>query len=246
MLRVLSFATCATPGLWLAWQWHAGSLGINPLDALLHRSGHWALVMLLVTLAVTPARRLSVIAAQRIRARFGKRVSDWNGLIRLRRQFGLFACFYASLHLGLYLALDAGWDIASIAADLRERVFIVVGGLAWLAMLPLAATSTQAAMRRLGGAWRRLHQLTYAIALLGLVHVAMQAKLGQSTAAPYALAAAAIAAARWWAWRQGDRDAGAEVAERGGATSSSPSPPAPRADARPEAARCRAAATGSP
>ena len=157
VLRVLCFALCLIPALWLAGEWLTDSLGINRLNRLLYFTGRWALIMLALSLSVTPLRRLSVRWSQHARARYGKRMSDWNWLIRLRRQLGLFTLFYASLHLLIYGLFDAALDMQSVREDLRERPFIGIGLIAFVLLLPLAATSSQAAMRALGGAWRRLH-----------------------------------------------------------------------------------------
>jgi len=213
-VRVASFALCLSPALWLAGEWLTGSLGINPLNRLLHFTGRWALIMLTISLAVTPMRRLSVWVSQTVRARYGKRVSDWNGLIRLRRQFGLFTFFYACLHVAAYVVFDAGTDFDVIRADVLERPFILVGLAAFVLLIPLAATSNQAAMRALGRGWRRLHTMGYVIALLTIGHFWIQAKVGDARPLPYTLVLCALLAVRLHAWRRGDRSAGVEVSER--------------------------------
>lgn len=213
-LRWISFAIWLSPALWLAGEWLTRSLGVNPLNRLLHVSGTWALVMLLVTLGVTPLRRVSVLLSQRLQRRHGKRVSDWNWLIRLRRQMGLFACFYAVLHLALYLAFDLAGDWWALGSDLLERPFILLGMLALLLQLPLAATSNQASMRRLGKGWRRLHLLTYPIAVLALLHHWCQTRVGHTPPVAWAIVLALLLAARLLAWRRGDRSPGIEVPER--------------------------------
>jgi methionine sulfoxide reductase heme-binding subunit len=116
--------------------------------------------LLLTTLAVTPLRLLT----------------GWNWLLRFRRLFGLYAFAYASVHLGIYLALDLGGYWAQIVDDIAERPFITVGFLAWLLLLPLAATSTQAMMRRLGRRWVQLHRLVYPIAGLAVLHFIWRVK----------------------------------------------------------------------
>ena len=116
-IRCVSFLLWLSPAVWLLGEWLRGALGTNPLNRLLHFSGGWALAALLVTLAVTPARRLSLLLSRAMHARYGKRVSDWNWLIRLRRQFGLFVFFYASLHATIYVAFDAGFDASAVRDD---------------------------------------------------------------------------------------------------------------------------------
>jgi methionine sulfoxide reductase heme-binding subunit len=207
-VRAGSFAMCLAPALWLAGEWLTQSLGINPLNRLLHATGIWALVMLALTLAVTPARRLSVWLSQAVHARYGKRLSDWNWLVKLRRQWGLFVFFYASLHLAVYLAFDIGIALPrgfdALREDVIERPFILLGFAAFFLLVPLAATSNQGAMRRLGRAWKPLHRLSYVVAVLALVHFWSQAKVGDWHALPYTVAIGALLAWRLWDRRSGD------------------------------------------
>jgi len=132
----------------------AGWLGANPVEELTHQTGEAALRLLLLSLCVTPARRI-----------FG-----WHGLARHRRTLGLFAFFYASLHLGIYVFLDLSLDFTAVAEDLLERPYIAAGFTAFVSMLPLALTSTRAAIRRLGSRWRLLHRLVYPAAVAAVVH----------------------------------------------------------------------------
>jgi sulfoxide reductase heme-binding subunit YedZ len=213
-LRALSFLLCLSPALWLGAEWLAGALGVNPLNRLLHFSGRWGLILLIITLAVTPARRLSMWLSQRVHARYGKRISDWNWLLRLRRQFGLFTFFYACLHVTVYAVFDAGLDVQALREDLVQRPFILLGLMAIVLLLPLAATSHQAAMRALGRHWRRLHTLTYAIAVLVVCHHWAQAKVGDMSPWPYSIALGLLLACRVMSWKMGDRDVGVEVKER--------------------------------
>ena len=131
-----------------------GGLGANPIEFITRSTGTWTLVGLLVTLSVTPLRRLSGRA----------------DLIRYRRMLGLFAFFYACLHFVTYIWLDQFFDPAAIAKDIVKRPFITVGFTAFVLLIPLAATSTHAMMRRLGRRWQQLHRLVYPIALLGVIH----------------------------------------------------------------------------
>jgi sulfoxide reductase heme-binding subunit YedZ len=131
-----------------------GGLGANPIEFITRSTGTWALVGLLVTLSVTPLRRLTG------RADF----------IRYRRMLGLFAFFYACLHFVTYLWLDQFFDPSAIARDIVKRPFITVGFSAFTLLIPLAATSNHAMMRRLGRRWQLLHRLVYLIAVLGVIH----------------------------------------------------------------------------
>ena len=133
----------------------AGELGANPVEALLHHFGEWSLRLMLATLAITPLRRLT----------------GWSQAVRLRRMLGLFAFFYAALHLATYVVLDRSLLLEEILEDLTERPYIMVGFAAFVMLVPLAATSTNAMIRRLGGRrWRLLHRLAYAAAAAGVVH----------------------------------------------------------------------------
>jgi len=129
-------------------------LGANPVEFVTRSTGTWALVMLCLTLAVTPLRRLS----------------GWNALVRLRRMLGLYAFFYAVLHFTVFLWLEHWFDLAAMLLDVIERPFVTAGFLAFLLMTPLAATSTQAMIRRLGSRWQVLHRLVYLIAPLAVLH----------------------------------------------------------------------------
>lgn len=154
LLRVVLHVAAAAPaGYWLV-RACQGSLGADPVATLTHASGDWALRLLLLSLAMTPLRRLSGAGAP----------------LRFRRLFGLWAFAYACLHLTVYLLLDLGLYWTQILEDIVKRPYITVGFAAWLLLLPLAATSTRAAMRRLGRQWQRLHRLVYLSALLALLH----------------------------------------------------------------------------
>ncbi|MGB9130815.1 MAG: protein-methionine-sulfoxide reductase heme-binding subunit MsrQ [Thiobacillus sp.] len=131
-----------------------GGLGANPIEFITRSTGTWVLVGLLVTLSVTPLRRLTGRA----------------DLVRYRRMLGLFTFFYASLHFVTYIWLDQFFDPAAIARDIVKRPFITVGFTAFVLLIPLALTSTQAMMRRLGRRWQLLHRLVYFIAVLGVIH----------------------------------------------------------------------------
>ena len=148
------FAVCLLPLARLFVLGFGGGLGANPIEFITHSTGTWTLVGLLVTLSVTPLRRLTGRA----------------DLIRYRRMLGLFAFFYAALHFMTYLWLDQFFDLSGIAKDIVKRPFITVGFAACVLLIPLAATSTHAMMRRLGRRWQQLHRLVYLIASLGVIH----------------------------------------------------------------------------
>ncbi len=131
-----------------------GGLGANPVELVTRSTGTWTLVFLCITLAVTPARRLT----------------GWNWLQRLRRMLGLFAFFYGALHFTTYFWLDQWFDLAAIVKDIVKRPFITVGFAALVLMIPLAMTSTDAMVRRLGRRWGKLHRLVYVVAMAAILH----------------------------------------------------------------------------
>lgn len=152
--KPLAFALCLVPLGWLVWDTLHDTLGSDPVAQLEHRTGIWALRLLLLTLAITPLRRISA----------------WNGAIRYRRMLGLFAFFYASVHLTIYTVVDLGGFWSQLLEEIAKRPYITVGFTAWLLLIPLALTSTKGMMRRLGRRWGKLHRLVYVIALLALLH----------------------------------------------------------------------------
>ena len=153
-VKPLVFAACLIPAFLLVRDAFTGGLGVNPIEDITHRTGDWALRFLLVTLAVTPLRRLA----------------GWHGLIRFRRMFGLFAFFYAVLHFSTYLVFDHFFDLLLIIDDVAERKYVTAGFVGFVLMIPLAITSTQGWIRRLGKRWAALHRLVYASAVAGVVH----------------------------------------------------------------------------
>jgi sulfoxide reductase heme-binding subunit YedZ len=145
---------CALPAAYLGIEALRDRLTANPIERITHFTGYWAVTLLLVTLAVSPARRLT----------------GWNGLIKLRRPIGLFAFFYVCLHFTTYLVLDHFFYWPTIVEDILDRPFITVGFLAFVLLLPLAFTSTKGWIRRLGKRWQTLHRLVYLAAGLGVLH----------------------------------------------------------------------------
>jgi len=162
-LKMGLFVLCLMPAAWLTLRvfgvWGLG-LGANPIEELLHECGKWGLKILFVTLAVTPLRRLT----------------GWNVLIRFRRMLGLFAFFYILVHFLVYAGLDQRFDLQYIIEDVIERPYITLGMLGLILLIPLAVTSTNAMMRRLGKRWQKLHRLVYVIAILGVWHFYWQVK----------------------------------------------------------------------
>lgn len=148
------FCVCLLPLARLIFLGASGGLGANPIEFITRSTGTWTLVGLMVTLSVTPLRRLT-----------GR-----TDLIHYRRMLGLFAFFYACLHFSTYIWLDQFFDPSAIAKDVVKRPFVTVGFTAFVLLIPLAVTSNRAMMRRLGRRWQVLHRLVYLIAGLGVVH----------------------------------------------------------------------------
>ncbi|HEV7815190.1 MAG TPA: protein-methionine-sulfoxide reductase heme-binding subunit MsrQ [Janthinobacterium sp.] len=154
LLKVLIFVLALLPFGRMVWLTASGQL-VEPLQFITWGTGDWTLYFLCITLAVTPLRRLS----------------KWNWLIKLRRMLGLFAFFYAALHFTTFLWFDHFFDLAEMWKDVLKRPFITVGFIAFMLLIPLAATSTNGMMRRLGGKrWLWLHRLIYVVAPLALLH----------------------------------------------------------------------------
>ncbi len=156
--KVLILINAFIPLGLLSLDWYSGSLGANPIEFFLRTTGILTLVFLLISLAVTPLRKY-----------FG-----WNQLIRYRRLIGLIAFFYGCIHLITYSIFDKSLDIPEIAADVWKRPFIAFGMTAFLILVPLAVTSTNAMLKRLGGKrWQRLHRTVYVAAVFGVIHFFM-------------------------------------------------------------------------
>jgi sulfoxide reductase heme-binding subunit YedZ len=189
-IKAVVFSLCLLPLVIMvlaAFRIAGFDLGANPVEALIHETGLWGLRLLLVTLAVTPARRLT----------------GWNWLVRLRRMLGLFAFFYVLCHFLSYALIDQRLALGPIVEDILERPFITIGLLALLLLLPLAATSTNRMMRRLGKRWQTLHRLVYPIAILGVWHFWWQVKEDIREPLIYASVLAVLLGLRlWYRWRK--------------------------------------------
>jgi len=160
-IKLLIFVNGAVPLVLLGWDAKHQQLGANPQNFTILTTGMMALIFLVLTMAVTPARK----------------ITGWNWLIQFRRMLGLYAFFYACVHFQLFFSLDRGFSISSTLTEMVKRKYLIVGGTALLAMVPLAVTSTNAMIKRLGGKrWRALHRLVYVAAIASVVHYYMQVK----------------------------------------------------------------------
>ncbi len=177
LLKPLVFAAALLPLVWLVFRAVSGDLGVNPIETLNRFLGDWALRFLLIALAVTPLRK----------------ITGWAGVAQLRRMLGLFAFFYACLHVSSYVGLDQFFDWHAIGKDLLKRRYITFGMIALTLLLPLAVTSTNGMVRRLGGRrWRLLHRGVYVIAPLAALHFWMMVKADHSRPLLYAAITATL------------------------------------------------------
>lgn len=182
--RLVLFTNCLVPAAFILFDFLRGRLGANPLDYMTEVSGTLALIFLLISLAVTPLRKLT----------------GWNWLIKFRRQLGLYAFFYLALHFFTYVWFDKAFALNEIAADATKRPFILVGMTAFFLMIPLAATSNNRVIKRIGGKrWNRLHKLAYLCAALGVLHYFLLVKSDITEPLIYAAILAGLLAYRLYA-----------------------------------------------
>jgi sulfoxide reductase heme-binding subunit YedZ len=160
-IKVLLFLLALVPAALLVRGMLTGNLGVNPPETIQLQTGRWALKFLLISLAITPIRRLT----------------GWNVVIQYRRMLGLFAFFYATLHFASYWAFDLSFAFGAMVKDVLKRPFIALGFSAYLLLVPLALTSTKGWIRRLGKRWALLHRLVYAAATLAVIHFAWKVKV---------------------------------------------------------------------
>ncbi len=189
VLKGILFVGCLIPLSLYLQAFFQDDLGANPIEAITHASGLWTLRFLLITLTITPLRKLT----------------GFHWLIRLRRMFGLFTFFYACLHATTYFWLDQFFDWHSIAKDIIKRPFITIGFTAFVLLIPLAATSTNAMIKRLGGRrWQALHRSVYAIGILAVLHYGWLVKRDITAPLGYGLILLVLLGARAW-WRERER-----------------------------------------
>jgi sulfoxide reductase heme-binding subunit YedZ len=188
-LKIILFASALLPAARLLLFGFTDRLGANPIEFVTRSSGDWTLYFLCITLAVTPLRRFT----------------NWNWLIKLRRMLGLFAFFYASLHFTTFLWFDHFFDVSEMLKDVVKRPFITVGFIAFISLLPLALTSTNGMIRRLGGKrWQWLHRSLYVIAMLGILHFWWMRAGKHNFEKPIlfgTIVAALLLVRVWFAWR---------------------------------------------
>mgnify|MGYP000193048551 CR=1 FL=1 len=182
------FLLCLVPFTRLVYGGYANSLGANPIEAITRSTGWWTLFLLMASLSVTPLRKLS----------------GANWLLRLRRMLGLYAFFYACVHFITFIWFDHWFDVGEIIKDVIKRPFVTIGFAAFLLLWPLALTSTNAMVRRLGRNWQRLHRLIYVVAILGVVHFWWLVKRDLTEPMIFAAVLAALLGVRIY-WRRNSR-----------------------------------------
>jgi len=192
-LKGLVFIVSLLPLSWLIYALLTDQLGANPIEAVTRDTGLWALRFIMVTLLISPLRKLTGI----------------NQFIRFRRMLGLFAFFYASLHMLLYLGLDQFFDLHEIWLDIVKRPFITVGFISFILLIPLTITSTDKMIKRLGGRrWKKLHYLIYLIIVLSCVHFYMLVKQDKTEPLIYLLIAILLLGVRVFSQRRRPQVAG--------------------------------------
>ena len=186
VLRWATFAAALGPAAWLVYGFFTDNLSANPIDYITDTTGLSALSCLVATLAVTPLRRLT----------------GWNELIKLRRMLGLFAFFYACLHLTTWAVIDQFFNVSGMAADIVKRPWVTIGMTTFLLLVPLAITSTAGWIRRLGKRWLQLHRLVYVAGVTAVIHFWWVVKADFREPRLFALALAILLSFRaWWSWR---------------------------------------------
>jgi sulfoxide reductase heme-binding subunit YedZ len=186
ILKGAAFLAALGPAAWLVYGFFTDNLSANPIDYITDTTGLSALSLLLITLCVTPLRRLT----------------GWNELIRLRRMLGLFAFFYACLHLATWSVLDWFFDFQAMGEDIVERPWVTIGMATFLMLLPLAITSNAAMIRRLGRRWTQLHRLSYVAAVTAVIHFWWVVKADFRDPRLFALALTVLLGFRaWWSLR---------------------------------------------
>jgi sulfoxide reductase heme-binding subunit YedZ len=186
ILKGAAFVAALGPAAWLLYGFFTDNLSANPIDYITDTTGLSALSLLVITLSVTPLRRLT----------------GWNELIKLRRMLGLFAFFYACLHLSTWAVLDWFFDFQAMGEDIVERPWVTIGMATFVMLLPLAITSNAAMIRRLGKRWTQLHRLSYVAAVTAVIHFWWVVKADFRDPRLFALALTVLLGFRaWWSWR---------------------------------------------
>jgi sulfoxide reductase heme-binding subunit YedZ len=191
-VRIFVHGLSCFPAIYLYFAYLSDQLGQNPLETLTHVSGRVSLILLVLTLTVTPLRKVLTTFARSQAAAYGKRLSDWNWLVRLRRPLGMWSFTYGAIHAWVFIEFDLAYEWDVLLLETKEKPFLFLGVLALFLLLPLAITSTTAMIRRLGKYWLILHRMIYLIALVEILHFWLSLKPGVWRAWPEALAIAGL------------------------------------------------------
>jgi methionine sulfoxide reductase heme-binding subunit len=197
-LCLLLHIFCTLPALYLLWAYFFDQLGENPLEMLTHHTGRTALILLVLTLTITPLKKIFAEIAQWQHLHEDRRLTDWNWLIRLRRPLGLWSFFYGVFHAWIFLELDVAYDWRVFLTEVEEKPYLLLGVMALLLLVPLAVTSIPWLMRRMGKHWLALHRLVYLITLFGICHFWMLLKPGVWRAWPETVAIILLLSYRLW------------------------------------------------
>jgi len=186
ILRCVAFAAALIPAAALVYGYYTNDLTANPGDYITDQTGTWALAMLVISLTVTPLRRLT----------------KWNELIKLRRMLGLFSFFYATLHMLTWVVLFHYFDMKLMIEDVVKRPFITIGMTTYLILLALAVTSNRFSIRKLGRRWQKLHRLVYVAAITAVIHFWWLVKADITLPRRWAVVVGALLGFRaWWMWK---------------------------------------------
>jgi len=169
-LKTLLFLMSLIPLVLIIGILFGGLSSINPLAEITRISGHSAVIFLIITLSITPLKRISSYIFIRLHSLYGKRLSDWNWIIRLRKMFGLYCFFYTAIHLIIYLWFDLSLDFSFILDDINDRPFIMVGFVSFILLFTMALTSPNFMIRKLKTSWKYIHKSIYLVAVLILLH----------------------------------------------------------------------------
>jgi len=186
LLRCVAFAAALVPAAALVYGYYTNDLTANPGDYITDQTGTWALAMLVISLTVSPLRR----------------ITKWNELIKLRRMLGLFSFFYATLHMLTWVVLFNFFDVKLMVEDVVKRPFITIGMTTYLILLSLAVTSNRFSIRKLGRRWQKLHRLVYVAAITAVIHFWWLVKADITLPRRWAVAVGALLGFRvWWMWK---------------------------------------------
>ena len=186
LLKAAAFAAALIPAARLAYRFYIQDLTANPGDYITDQTGWWALVLLVISLTITPLRRLT----------------KWNELIKVRRMLGLFSFFYATLHMLTWVVFIHFFDVSFMVEDVVERPFITIGMATFLILLALAVTSNRFSIRKLKRRWQTLHRLVYVAAIAAVTHFWLGEKADITEPRRWAVGIAVLLAFRvWWTWR---------------------------------------------